>query len=113
MVRAVAEQESELNTHPWNSFLQAACTSLSVQKPAPGPPACPSYPCTFLHVFSPGSKGSLWTRMVVSLYRAGTVFVIHLHTCVICFSFGLVLHALQVLVTYLGSFLITVQMAWA
>lgn len=40
--------------------------------------------------------------MVVSLYRACTVFVKYLHTCVICLSFGLVLHALQVLVPYLG-----------
>lgn len=41
--------------------------------------------------------------MVVLLYRACTVFVKHLHTCVVCLSFGLVLHALQGLVTYLGS----------
>lgn len=41
--------------------------------------------------------------MVVLLYRACTVFVKHLHTFVVRLSFGLVLHALQVLVTYLGS----------
>lgn len=41
--------------------------------------------------------------MVVLLYRACTVFVKHFHTCVVRLSFGLVLHALQVLVTYLVS----------
>lgn len=38
--------------------------------------------------------------MVVLLYRACTVFVKYLHTCVVCLSFGLVLHALQVLITF-------------
>lgn len=41
--------------------------------------------------------------MVVLLYRACTVFVKYLHTRVVCLSFGLVLHALQVLIIFLGS----------